>query len=201
MHNAFERLHFHSAFCILRSELGFAMRLYLLRHGETDYNVQGLCNDDPAVPVHLNDRGIRQAQAAAEHLKTVSIDRIVVSELPRAQQTADIVNRYHHAPVTVKPQLNDIRTGFNDRPSREHQRFIARDPLHAKAPGGESLMEHRWRVLGILDWLRGRADQTVLLVGHEEPIRALLAWSKGIAPEDMREIQVPNGGIFQFELE
>ena len=37
------------------------MKLYCMRHGETDYNRLGLCNDDPAVDVCLTDTGILQA--------------------------------------------------------------------------------------------------------------------------------------------
>ena len=73
------------------------MEIYLLRHGQTDYNVRGLCNDDPARAVNLNSAGIRQAMAAAERLKSTTISRILVSELPRTQHTAAIINRYHGA--------------------------------------------------------------------------------------------------------
>ncbi len=38
------------------------MKTYFMRHGQTNYNVLGLCNDDPARPVHLTDLGIEQVQ-------------------------------------------------------------------------------------------------------------------------------------------
>ena len=42
------------------------MKVYALRHGQSQYNLLGLCNDDPKTDVHLNDTGKLQAQAAAE---------------------------------------------------------------------------------------------------------------------------------------
>ncbi len=90
------------------------MKVYLLRHGQTDYNVRGLCNDDPAGAVQHNSDGVRQAMAA-ERLKTVTISKIFVSELPRTQCTAAIVNRYHDAEITIEPAINNLRTGFDGR--------------------------------------------------------------------------------------
>ncbi len=176
------------------------MHLYLLRHGQTDYNVRGLCNDDPAVEVHLNEAGIRQAEAAAAELKDVPIDRIVVSELPRTRETAQIVNRGRGLPITVQPLINDIRTGFEGRPSAEHRRYIAADPMHITPPGGESLLEHARRVLGLLDWLARLDDEHVLVVSHEEPIRVLAAHLRGLPLERLREIQVGNAEVFHFEI-
>lgn len=59
-----------------------------------------------------------------------------MSELPRTRQTAEIINQYHGAEIVVHPAINDIVTGLNNRPTAEHRRAIAHDPLHAKPPGG-----------------------------------------------------------------
>ena len=90
------------------------MNLYVMRHGRTNYNELGLCNDDPTADVHLNDIGQQQAQAAAEQLRDVALDRIIVSPLPRTRQTAEFVNQYHHAPIEVHPAINGQgQTTFN----------------------------------------------------------------------------------------
>ncbi len=69
-----------------------------MRHGKTNYNILRLCNDDPKREVHLTEKGSTQAEDAANKLKNVPIVRIIVSELPRTRQTAEIVNQYHPAP-------------------------------------------------------------------------------------------------------
>jgi alpha-ribazole phosphatase len=85
------------------------MKLYCLRHGETNYNRLGLCNDDPARDVHLTPEGTRQAQAAALRLRAAPLERIIItSELPRTWQTADIINRDHRVPLKSSHQAHPL---------------------------------------------------------------------------------------------
>lgn len=168
------------------------MRALFMRHGETDYNRLGLCNGDPTRAVRLSPTGIAQAARAAESLRLEPIERIIVSELPRTRQTADIVNRYHGAPITVQPALNDIRSGFEDRPVVDYQRAIAADPLHSRPPGGELLLEHKARILGFLDWLAGQPERTLLVVGHEEGLRVVIAHFRGLPDEEMIRLSIGN---------
>ncbi|MEJ2643726.1 MAG: histidine phosphatase family protein [Gammaproteobacteria bacterium] len=176
------------------------MELYLMRHGETNYNVLGLCNDDPADPVHLTERGRRQAQEAALRLKSTPIGRILVSELPRTVQTAAIVNAHHGVPMTVRPELNDIRTGFNGRPVEEFHRALAGSPLHRKAPGGESICEHKARVLKVLQWLDTVTEPIILMVSHEEPLRVLIGHFRGLADREAMALKIDNCEILHFRL-
>ena len=117
------------------------MKLYVMRHGHTNYNEQGLCNDDPSKDVLLTETGRQQAHQAALYLKDKAISRILVSELPRTHQTAAIINHYHAAPVTVRAELNDIKSGFDSRPVADYYQAIATDRLHTQPPGGESLLQ------------------------------------------------------------
>nr|WP_292992781.1 histidine phosphatase family protein [Nitrosomonas sp.] len=78
-----------------------------MRHGRTNYNDLGLCNDDPARDVYLTEAGIAQAQSAALALREVAFERILVSPLPRTRQTAEIVNRYR----IISQRLVMIRSG------------------------------------------------------------------------------------------
>ena len=125
------------------------MKLYCLRHGETVYNRLELCNDDPGRDVRLTPEGIRQAEAAAERLRAAPVERIITSELPRTRQTADIINRYHHAPVQSHPALNDIRSGFESRPVAEYFAATGHDRLHIRVNGGESLLDYKTPRIGI----------------------------------------------------
>ncbi len=176
------------------------MQVYFTRHGETNYNALGLCNDDPATDAHLTALGASQAEQAAQALKNASLELIVVSELPRTRQTAEIINRHHGAEILVHPAINDIVTGFNNRPAVEHRRAIAHDPLHAKPPGGESILEHKRRVLPFIDWLATRDHNTVLVVSHEEPLRVCIARLRGLPDREMLDIKVENCEIVPFDL-
>ena len=79
------------------------MKIYFARHGRTNYNDLDLCNADPSVDVHITELGAEQAKALADKLKDLPLDRIFVSELKRTQQTAEIVNSFHDAPIEIVP--------------------------------------------------------------------------------------------------
>jgi broad specificity phosphatase PhoE len=176
------------------------MKAYFVRHGQTNYNVQGLCNDDPARPVTLTASGIRQAETVAQTLRAVPLQQIIVSELPRTRQTADIINRYHQAPIRVHAGINDIRSGFDGDPVSDYFQAIAADPVNAKANGGESRHEHRQRIEGFLHWLESQSYHTVLVVAHEETLRAVAAYCGRLSPEAMCRLQFDNCQVLQFEL-
>lgn len=177
------------------------MNLYVMRHGRTNYNGLGLCNDDPNADVHLDDTGRQQARAAAEQLRDVHLDRIIVSPLPRTRQTAEIVNRHHGAPIEVHPAIADIRSGFDGRAVSEYFAAIAHDPLNARANDGESLLEHKQRVLDFIDWLRQQQDGNVLVVAHEETLRVFVAYFEGGVPDQrLRDIPIGNCEIRHYEV-
>jgi probable phosphoglycerate mutase len=169
------------------------MNLYVMRHGHTNYNDLGLCNDDPRADVRLDDRGKQQARAAAERLRDVALDRIIVSPLPRTRETAEIVNQYHGAPIEVHPDIADIRSGFDGKPVQAYFAAIAHDPLNARVNGGESLLDHKQRVLGFIDWLQRQPQENILVVAHEETLRVFVAVFEGGVPDErLRELEIAN---------
>lgn len=176
------------------------MKIHFMRHGQTNYNVLGLCNDDPAEDVHLTALGIRQAEAAAEALKHAALEQVFVSELPRTRQTADIVNRYHRAPVAVHAALNDLRSGFNNRPVAEYFAAAGNDRLRFRAEGGESLLDYKARVQVFLDWLVRQPWQRVLVVAHEETLRVAAAHARGLDDRTMEALHFANAEILTAEL-
>ena len=164
-----------------------------MRHGHTNYNELGLCNDDPNVDVFLDDVGQRQAQSAAKQLRHVDFDRIIVSPLPRTRQTAEIVNRYHDAPIEVHPDIADIRSGFDGKAVSKYFAAIAHDPLNARVNGGESVLDHKRRVVDFISWLQTQPQQNILVVAHEETLRVFVACFEGDVPDErLRDIHIGN---------
>ena len=174
------------------------MRIYFMRHGQTNYNVLGLCNDNPARDVFLTDTGRQQAHDAAHQLAQARIEHIFVSELARTRQTADIINRHHCAPVSTHPALNDWRTGLDGEPVSALYAAIAADPLNTRINNGETLLEHKQRVLTFIRWLRKRKEQTVLVVAHEETMRVANAWFHGLDDDAMLTHHFANTHILEF---
>lgn len=176
------------------------MRVDVVRHGESEYNLRRLCNDDPARPVHLTVRGRVQAIAAAEQLNTYRVDAIYASPLPRARETAALIGERLGLAVTLDDRLADIRSGYEGRPVADYQAAIAHDPLNARPNGGESLLDYRARVTGFLAWLRQQSHAHVVLVCHEETLRVLRSEAEGIAPADAIDLAFGNGEIYAFAL-
>jgi len=176
------------------------MQLFVMRHGQTNYNLQGLCNADPAQDVHLTDEGRQQAQRAAEDLHDQNLELILVSELPRTQQTAAIVNQYHQVEIRIEPAINDIRSGFEDRPVEDYQSAIAADRLHRKFNDGESLLEHKLRIVEFLAGLQHLPYDSILVVAHEETLRVITAYFKDLPDDTMLDLHFNNAEVLQFHL-
>ena len=155
------------------------MKIIGLRHGQSEFNLLGLCNDDPARRVELTALGREQASEAGRMLASESIDAIFCSPLRRAHHTAEIVAESLGLAVTVEPRLGDIRSGYDGRPVADYLAAIADDPVDARA-GGESLRDFSGRVGGFLDELRGWPHACVLLVAHEETLRVIEAYCEGL---------------------
>lgn len=176
------------------------MKLYLVRHGESNYNVLGLCNDDPADDVSLTAKRRAQAENVAVRLQDAAFEHIFVSELPRTRETADIINRRHRVPIIAHAALNDIHSGFNGRPVTEYFAATGHDRLNARANGGESLRDYQARALPFLDWLAKRTELTVLVVAHEETLRVVVAHLKGLPDETMERLTFANGEVVEVNL-
>ncbi len=147
------------------------MQIIGVRHGQSQYNLLGLCNDDPAAAVDLTPLGAEQAATAARHLQALRIDAVYCSPLLRTSRTARIIGEAIGVDVVDEPRLSDIRSGCESQPVAQYLSAIAHDPVHAKVGDGESLAEYRQRVEGFLCELSQVAFGCVLLVVHEETLR------------------------------
>ncbi len=83
-----------------------------LRHGETDWNAQGLSQGQTDTP--LNHVGLAQAERAARTLATVPIATIVASPLERARVTAEAVAHVLRLPVAFDPELMEVNFGVQE---------------------------------------------------------------------------------------
>lgn len=159
------------------------MRIYLARHGETDWNrahrVQG------SQDTELNETGIAQAEALAEQLRAEgrSFDALYSSTQKRALHTAEIVSRAIRVPVQTDPRLTEINFGKWEGHSwqeieelfPEEFQYYSEDRWHHRVPDGEShgiLLE---RALAALrDIAAGAdADADILVISHGALILAL----------------------------
>ena len=178
------------------------MKIYFARHGRTNYNDLELCNADPTVDVHITATGIEQAKALAEKLKDVPLDHIFTSELKRTQQTAEIVNQFHNAPVEIDPLLNDHRSGYEGKSASLLIKAMdtADDKWSARFNGGESIEDVKQRMRTFLEKVRRQPYETVLVVSHGWVIHTAIAIIKDIPNEEAWKIDPKQGDFLEFEI-
>ncbi|HRQ39595.1 MAG TPA: histidine phosphatase family protein [Chloroflexota bacterium] len=147
--------------------------LLLIRHGETDWNVDGRYTGQSDIP--LNDTGRAQARQAAAQLADNPPDVVISSDLERARETAEIIAAAFHLPVFTDPRLREINQGvwegmyFADIKAKYTAEFAAReaDPLSVAPPGGETVGQVRERVLtAVADIRQQYPGQRVAVVAH-----------------------------------
>jgi alpha-ribazole phosphatase len=178
------------------------MKLYLARHGRTNYNDLGLCNADPSVDVHLTPQGLQQAQLLADKLKAAPIDHIFISQLKRTRQTADIVNTSHHVPIEVDPLLNDHRSGYEGKPAQQLMDALAaaENRWTARFNDGESIEDMKQRVAEFIEELKTKPYKSVLVVTSQWVIQAAAALIKNMPNEEAWKLEVEPGSYLELEI-
>ena len=94
------------------------MKIYVVRHGQTDYNINGLFQGRKDIP--LNSAGIKQAEETAQKFKNIPVDIILVSPLTRAKETAKYISNVTGIKPVIEQDL--IERNFGDmegKPNRE----------------------------------------------------------------------------------
>ena len=172
----------------------------LVRHGLTAMTGPVLAGWTPGL--HLDERGVAQAEAVAARLRDVPFDAAVSSPLDRCLDTAGaiVAQRSDSLAVQVEDRLGECRYGdWTGRPLKE----LAKDPLwkvvqnHPSAvtfpgPDGEPLRETQNRaVAAVRDWNdRLGPDATWLACSHGDVIKAIVADALGLHLDQFQRISV-----------
>ncbi len=183
-------------------------RLVLIRHGETDWNVEGRYQGQADPP--LNRRGLEQARRTAASLRGAGLESLYSSPLRRAAQTAAIIAASLGLEVHFEPRLMEIHLGlWQGRLTQDIRReypalFLQweRAPWETHIPEGETLDQVRARVYAAADHILARhPGQTIALVSHRIPIALLKIRYQGLPQEEVRSIEIPNASWEVISLE
>jgi len=148
-------------------------RLILIRHGETDWNVEGRWQGQIDVP--LNENGREDARETAHSLEEAGIQAIYSSDLKRASETAKALGEATGLEIRTDARLREIHQGewqgllVSEIQERYNQRFEQRlkNPWAVAPPGGETVVEVQQRVFQALDdILQKHPEDTVAIVAH-----------------------------------
>jgi 2,3-bisphosphoglycerate-dependent phosphoglycerate mutase len=188
-------------------------RLVLLRHGESQWNLENRFTGWVDVP--LSARGIQEAKNAGDKLRGFTFDRAFTSVLVRAKETLrlalDAIGQ-SNIPIEKDKALNERMygelQGLNKAETAkkygEAQVKIWRRSYDVRPPGGESLKDTAERVLpyyeGIIkpSLLKG---ETILVAAHGNSLRALIMELEQLSREQVLELNIPTGAPLLYELD
>jgi uncharacterized phosphatase len=145
----------------------------LLRHGQTDWNIEFLLQGVTDIP--MNETGIEQIKMAAKAIKAEDWDIVLTSPLSRARQTAEIIADHVGFPKIVEKELL-IERSFGEAEGLSHEQWRARYSNLDEIPGGESRSQLAKRSKLLLDTVAAELmGKKVLAISHGALIRSLLA--------------------------
>jgi broad specificity phosphatase PhoE len=160
--------------------------IVLARHAETDWNHEKRWQGFADLP--LNERGREQARALAQKLDAVPLAAVYASDLRRAYETALVVAERRGLEVTALRGLREVDIGswtglaydeVKERFAEGYAQMRARTGRGWE--GGESYAEMGRRVLEAVRAIaREHPGETVLVVAHSSPVRAVQAHAAGL---------------------
>ena len=182
------------------------MRIYLVRHGETEMNVKGCYYGITDAP--LTDKGRKQAALLGSHFQDTAWDRVVVSPLSRAMETALLAAGHMKDSFEMEERLKEQDFGiFEGKTYRElcedHPEEMRRwndDFSHYQIPGGESFLQVRERVD---EWVHSLPEEPglMLVVAHKGTLGHILASLLGLPLEGYWNFVFEQGCYSMVDLE
>ncbi len=183
------------------------MKLYLLRHGQTDWNASYRLQGQTDIP--LNREGIHQAQKEAARVLSEGIvfDRVFTSPLIRARQTAEIVSGLSADRIVEDPRLIEMSFGpdegtfysfdpaLREKMTENHRNFAYHPQAYQPPEGAETFGQLISRTADFLKSLiaeYGNKPDTILVVSHGAALHAMLFTM--LSRTDMEEYWQPRIG-------
>lgn len=163
----------------------YRRRCYLVRHGHVDYFSPGGQPLDPR-NVPLSALGEDQVRQLAQVLASVSFDRALCSDYPRARQTAEVLLGDQPIELQACAQLREVRAGrLREIAPEQVQRQVSYAFDSFAEPDGSFIGGERWsdfdsRIMARFEEVLAEPDwQSLLLVSHDAVNRLLLGWALG----------------------
>lgn len=178
--------------------------LYLVRHGETDWNAAGRCQGRADVP--LNAAGLAQARELSERLSGLEFDAAYTSPLARARATAAEILRPHGLRAAGVPELVELSYGELQGTTTADWEPSFRaaweaTPWAVSFPAGESLAMAQARAVPVLERIvAAHPGETVLIVGHGHVNRLLALHLLGRELTEFWTIEQPNGAVLTLRV-
>jgi len=177
------------------------MNLYVVRHGETIWNVEKKVQGVTDIP--LTDKGKKEAEELQDLISTLNIDVVISSPLERARETAKILIN-SKLPINTDDRIKERDWGMNEGALIDTvDRWDCWDViLNTKVQNIECIQDFMYRVSNFIEDIKIRyKDKNVLIVTHSAVSR-VIHYLLGTIPEDanLSRIDIPNLRIIEYKI-
>lgn len=176
------------------------LEVLLIRHGQTDWNVERRIMGHRPIP--LNRRGQREAKLIAKALARIPVDAIFSSPFLRAIQTATIISKNQKKKPIVSHEVAEIHYGdwigkkFEEVSSEKAFQIYHQTPRKAQAPGGEKMTSVQKRAVKFVESLRKKYQKgRVVVVSHADVIKSILVHYLGLDLNELLRFRVDNASL------
>lgn len=182
--------------------------IIMVRHGQSESNVKKTFTGQLNAP--LTEAGREQARRMARYLDQYRVEKIYVSSLERAVETAQPIALRQNCPVEKRDELMEINSGlwqgltFAEIAEKYPQTYEAwrTDIGKATPEGGETCEELYARVTAFFEKVLEEPEETVCLVCHATPIRMMESFILAGSADGAQEISwVPNASVTVYEYD
>lgn len=183
------------------------MKLFLVRHGETDWNLKGKIQG--STDIELNETGIKQAYELSNKMleKNYKFSKIYSSPQKRALQTAKILSENTDIECIVVDKLKEMNLGKweglawsevrENYPLEYKEWFVKR--RYTKTPNGESYEEMLERVLDSLYKIIDDNSDNIVIVTHSAVIMSLQCYITNTDFDKMTKFRTDNASILEID--
>ena len=174
------------------------MNLYVVRHGQTDWNIKGLLQGSTDVP--LNETGIQQAEQLSKTLEDIDFGLVLCSPLSRAIKTAEIVKADRNIPIIINEKLTERFHGDIEGTSPKDIKKYWDYHANTSDDNIEPVQSFLNRIFSFMDELKEKyKDKDVLVVTHCGVMVAIDCYVNGFRDNyDFLHYQFDNGKYVKY---
>ncbi|WP_244835210.1 histidine phosphatase family protein [Clostridium sp. BJN0001] len=186
------------------------MKIYLIRHGETDWNLKQIIQGTNDTV--LNDTGRRQAKKLANKLyydKNIKFSKVYTSKQKRAVETAKIIARILNKDYIIVQGIEEMNLGSFEKHKWEdvEKKFSdefslwMKDIRYRRVPFGESYEDVLKRAIKTLYKIIKSNSENVAIVTHGAVIMAIVCLIKENSFNDILKFSALNSSIYEINSE
>lgn len=184
------------------------MKIFLIRHGESQQNSDNVLSGVTDVP--LSENGKKQCQKLAILFNSIQIDAVYATPLKRSRESAEIIFPSHRKSIQVIKSLTEINYGKYEGYKRVEygnvkdpiiQKWLT-EPSSVTFPSGDNVQNFAEKALKSINHLaRENEGGNIACILHRTIIRLIIAQIIGLPLDKFRSIPCSNCGISEISYQ